>query len=171
MNTWLGISKRIDAFSRWTGIVCSYLMIPLTLLVVYEVITRSFQHPTVWTFEMSNFFYGAHFMLVAAYGLLYKSHVTIDLVTSRFSPKTQAILSLICYLFMYFPFIGVWLYFGVSYALNSWSMLETSWSIWGPPLYPIKTVIPLTALFLLLQGISEVIKTVNVLVQEKGVSQ
>ena len=171
MNTWLGISKRIDAFSRWTGIVCSYLMIPLTLLVVYEVITRSFQHPTVWTFEMSNFFYGAHFMLVAAYGLLYKSHVTIDLVTSRFSPTTQAILSLICYLFMYFPFIGVWLYFGVSYALNSWSMLETSWSIWGPPLYPIKTVIPLTALFLLLQGISEVIKTVNVLVQEKGVSQ
>ena len=171
MNTWLGISKRIDAFSRWTGIVCSYLMIPLTLLVVYEVITRSFQHPTVWTFEMSNFFYGAHFMLVAAYGLLYKSHVTIDLVTSRYSPKTQAILSLICYLFMYFPFIGVWLYLGVSYALNSWSMLETSWSIWGPTRYPIKTVIPLTALFLLLQGISEVIKTVNVLVQEKGVSQ
>ena len=70
MNTWLGLSKRIDAFSRWTGIVCSYLMIPLTLLVVYEVITRSFQHPTVWTFEMSNFVYGAHFMLVAAYGLL-----------------------------------------------------------------------------------------------------
>ena len=171
MNTWLGLSKRIDAFSRWTGIVCSYLMVPLTLLVVYEVITRSFQHPTVWTFEMSNFFYGAHFMLVAAYGLLYKSHVTIDLVTSRFSQKTQAVLSLICYLFMYFPFIAVWLYFGFSYSLNSGSMMETSWSIWGPPLYPIKTVIPLTAVMLLLQGISEVIKTVDVLVREKGVSQ
>jgi TRAP-type mannitol/chloroaromatic compound transport system permease small subunit len=170
MNTWLVISKRIDAFSRWTGIICSYLMIPLTLLVVYEVITRSFQHPTVWTFEMSNFFYGAHFMLVAAYGLLYKSHVTIDLVTGRFSKKTQAVLSLICYLFMYFPFIAVFTYYGFSYALNSWSMLETSWSIWGPPLYPIKTVIPLTAVMLLLQGISEVIKTVDVLVQEKGVS-
>jgi TRAP-type mannitol/chloroaromatic compound transport system permease small subunit len=171
MSTWLGISKRIDAFSMWTGIVCSYLMIPLTLLVVYEVGTRSFQHPTVWTFEMSNFFYGAHFMLVAAYGLLYKSHVTIDLVSGRFSKKTQAVLSLICYAFMYFPFIAVFLYFGFSYALNSWSMWEKSWSIWGPPLYPIKTVIPLTAVMLLLQGISEVIKTIDVLVQEKGVGK
>jgi TRAP-type mannitol/chloroaromatic compound transport system permease small subunit len=171
MNTWLGLSKRIDAFSRWTGIVCSYLMIPLTLLVVYEVITRSFQYPTVWTFEMSNFFYGAHFMLVAAYGLLYKSHVTIDLVSGRFSKKTQAVLSLICYLFMYIPFIAVFIYYGFSYSLNSWSMLEKSWSIWGPPLYPIKTVIPLTAVMLLLQGISEVIKTVDVLFQEGGVSQ
>ena len=171
MKTWLGFSKKIDTFSHWTGIVCSYLMIPLTLLVVYEVVTRSFQHPTVWTFEMSNFFYGAHFMLVAAYGLLYKSHVTVDLLSGRFSKKTQAILSLICYLFMYFPFIAVWIYFGVSYAVNAWQMWEKSWSIWGPPLYPIKTIIPIAAVMLLLQGISEVIKTVNVLVEGKGVSQ
>ena len=171
MKTWLGFSKKIDAFSRWTGIVCSYLMIPLTLLVVYEVVTRLFARPTVWTFEMSNFFYGAHFMLVAAYGLLYKSHVTVDLFSGRLSKKTQAILSLICYLFMYFPFIAVWIYFGVSYSANSWQMWEKSWSIWGPPLYPIKTVIPIAAVMLLLQGISEVIKTVNVLVEEKGVSQ
>ena len=167
MKTWLGFSKKIDTFSHWTGIVCSYLMIPLTLLVVYEVVTRSFQHPTVWTFEMSNFFYGAHFMLVAAYGLLYKSHVTVDLLSGRFSKKTQAILSLICYLFMYFPFIAVWIYFGVSYAVNSWQMWEKSWSIWGPPLYPIKTIIPIAAVMLLLQGISEVIKTVNVLVGDR----
>jgi len=171
MKTWLVLSQKIDAFSRWTGIVCSYLMIPLTLLVVYEVVTRLFDRPTVWTFEMSNFFYGAHFMLVAAYGLLYKSHVTVDLFSGRLSKKTQAVLSLICYLLMYFPFIAVWLYFGVSYAVNSWQMWEKSWSIWGPPLYPIKTVIPIAAAMLLLQGISEVIKTIDVLVREKGVSQ
>ncbi|KJS28706.1 MAG: hypothetical protein VR64_22970 [Desulfatitalea sp. BRH_c12] len=167
MNMWLGLSRRIDAFSRWTGIVFSYLMIPLTLFIVYEVFTRSFQRPTIWTFEMSNFFYGAHFMLVAAYGLLCKSHVAIDLVSGRFSKKTQAILSLICYFLMYFPFIIVFIYFGFSYSVNSWQMLEKSWSIWGPPLYPIKTVIPITAVMLFLQGVSEVIKAVNVIVQER----
>ncbi len=108
---------------------------------------------------------------MAAYGLLYKSHVTIDLVSGRFSRKTQAILSLICYACMYFPFIAVFIYYGFSYSLNSWSMLENSWSVWGPPLYPIKTVIPLTAVMLLLQGISEVIKAIDVLVQEKGVDK
>ena len=167
MNTWLGLSRRIDAFSRRVGIVFSYLMIPLTILIVYEVLTRSFQRPTIWSFEMSNFLYGAHFMLVAAYGLLAKSHVAIDLVSSRFSKRTQAVLSLICYALMYFPFIIVFLYFGFSYSVNSWQMMEKSWSIWGPPLYPIKTVIPITAVMLFLQGVSEVIKAVNVLVQEK----
>ncbi|MDO9558440.1 MAG: TRAP transporter small permease subunit [Syntrophales bacterium] len=171
MNTFLGLSNKIDALSEWTGKVFSYLLIPLTLCVVFEVVTRSFDRPTIWTFEMSNFLYGSHFMLVAAYGLLMKSHVGIDLIASRFSMKTQAICSLICYACMYFPFIAVFTYFGFEYSYNSWSLLENSWSAWGPPLYFIKTAIPLTAVLLILQGISEVIKTIDVLVQEKEVSQ
>jgi TRAP-type mannitol/chloroaromatic compound transport system permease small subunit len=171
MNTLLGLSKKIDALSEWTGKVFSYLLIPLTLCVVFEVVTRYLDKPTIWTFEMSNFLYGAHFMLVAAFGLLMKSHVSIDLVSSTFSAKTQAIISLICYATMYLPFIAIFTYFGFAYSYNSWSMLENSWSSWGPPLYPIKTVIPLTAVLLLLQGISEVIKTVDVLVQAKEVRQ
>jgi len=153
--------------SRGVGVVCSYLILPLTLVVVYEVLSRFFNHPTIWSFELSNFFYGTYFMLVAAYGLLYKSHVAIDLVSGRFSTKTQAVLSLICYIFMYLPFIAVFLYFGVLYALNSWQMMEKSWSIWGPPIYPFKTIIPITAVLLLLQGISEVIKTLAVIIPER----
>ena len=171
MNTLLGLSKKIDAVSEWTGRVFSYLLIPLTLCVVFEVVTRYLDHPTIWTFEMSNFLFGAHFMLVAAYGLLMKSHVSIDLVSSQFSGRTQAIVSLICYATMYLPFIAIFTYYGFAYSYNSWGMLENSWSAWGPPLYPIKTVIPVTAVLLLLQGISEVIKTVDFLVQAKEVSR
>jgi len=170
MNTLLGLSNKIDALSKWTGIVFSYLMIPLALCVIYEVVTRALQHPTIWTFEMTTFFYGAHFMLVSAYGLLMKSHVSIDLVSSHYSMKTQAIFSLICYVCLFFPFIAVLTYYGIDYAYNSWSQLENSVSVWGPPLYPIKTVLPLTAILLLLQGVSEVIKAIDVIVQAKGVS-
>jgi TRAP-type mannitol/chloroaromatic compound transport system permease small subunit len=171
MNTLLGLSKKIDAVSTWTGKVFSWLLVPLTLCVVFEVVTRYLGSPTIWTFETSNFFFGAHFMLVAAYGLLMKSHVSIDLVSSQFSGRTQAIVSLFCYATMYLPFIAIFTYYGFAYSYNSWGMLENSWSAWGPPLYPIKTVIPVTAVLLLLQGISEVIKTVDFLVQAKEVSQ
>ena len=171
MHALLAISRWIDGFSRWTGIIFSYLLIPLTLLVIYEVITRMLDRPTIWTFETSSFLYGAHFMLVAAYGLLMKSHVSIDLVSGRFSRKTNAVLALVCYGTMFFPFIAVFTYFGIEFAYYSWSYLEKSWSFWGPPLYPIKTVIPVTAVMLLLQGISEVIKNIQILVEEKGVSQ
>jgi TRAP-type mannitol/chloroaromatic compound transport system permease small subunit len=171
MNALLKLSKGIDRLSTWVGEIFSYLLIPLTLFVVYEVITRTLGSPTIWTFETSNMTYGAHFMLVAAYGLLMKSHVAIDLVSSKYSKKTNAVFSLICYVTMYLPFIAVWLYYGVGSAYDSWSQLENSWSTWGPPIYPIKTVIPLTAFLLLLQGISEIIKDVNVLAGEKEVAK
>lgn len=171
MNALLAISRWVDTFSKWTGVIFSYLLVPLTVLVVYEVITRQFERPTIWTFEAVSFLYGAHFMLVAAYGLLMKSHVSIDLVSSRFSTKTNAVLSLICYVCMFFPFVIIFIYHGVDYAYYSWLYLEKSWSAWGPPLYYIKTVIPITAVMLLLQGISEVIKNIGILAGAKGVAE
>jgi len=102
-DTWIAIAKRIDAVSNWVGKIFSYLVLPLTALIVFEVITRRFFNaPTIWTFELSNFLFGSHFMLVAAYGLLYKSHVSIDLVSMRFSKRTQEKLQLFCYFTMFF---------------------------------------------------------------------
>ncbi|RPJ11444.1 MAG: TRAP transporter small permease subunit [Deltaproteobacteria bacterium] len=163
-NKWLVFVKKIDAVSNWFGKIFSYLVLPLTALIVFEVITRRFFNaPTIWTFELSNFLFGAHFMLVAAYGLLYKAHVSIDLVSMRFSHRTQEKFQLFCYFTMFFPFIIIMLYHGTIFAKDAWAMKETSWSVWGPPLYPIKTVIPITALLLLLQGVSEVIKKITFL--------
>jgi TRAP-type mannitol/chloroaromatic compound transport system permease small subunit len=158
---WILFAKRVDAISNWFGKIFSYLVLPLTALIVFEVITRRFFNaPTIWTFELSNFLFGGHFMLVAAYGLLYKSHVSIDLVSMRFSPRTQEKFQLFCYFTMFFPMILIMLYHGIIFAKDAWAMKETSWSVWGPPLSPIKTVIPITAFLLLLQGISDVIKKI-----------
>ncbi len=160
------IIKKIDRVSEWSGKLFSWLVVPLTLLIVFEVISRAMGVPTIWSFELSNFLFGAHFMLVAAYGLLNGSHVRIDLLVNRFSPRTQAIITIINYLVLFFPFVLVILGFGIFYAATSWSMWETSWSTWSPPLYPIKTVIPLTALMLLIQGVAEFIKTICALKNE-----
>jgi TRAP-type mannitol/chloroaromatic compound transport system permease small subunit len=163
-HKWISFAKKIDGISAWTGRLFAWLVIPLTVLIVYEVFTRRFLNaPTIWTFELSNFLYGAHFMLVAAYGLLNKSHVCIDLFVMRGSKRTAVILDLFCYFLLFFPFIIVILYHGFVFAKDSWASWETSWSVWGPPLYPIKTVIPVTAFLLLIQGISEVIKKVILL--------
>lgn len=158
--------KKIDRVSEWSGKIFSWLVVPLTCLIVIEVISRAMGVPTVWSFELSNFLFGAHFMLVAAYGLLHGSHVRIDLLVGRLSKRTQALIAIINYLVLFFPFVLVILGYGIFYAADSWSMWETSWSTWSPPLYPIKTVIPLTALMLLIQGVAEFIKTIYVLKNE-----
>ena len=143
----------LDAISEWTGRIFSWVICVLLVLVVLEVILRRFlNHPTIWNFEVTIQLYAFHFMIVAAYALLYKSHVTIDVLYERFSKRTKAILDVISYAIFFFPFLLVVLYEGIKYAANSWAMREVSWSVFAPPLYPIKTVIAVMAFLLLIQG-------------------
>ena len=142
-----------DAISEWTGRIFSWVICVLLVLVVLEVILRRFlNRPTIWNFEVTIQLYAFHFMIVAAYALLYKSHVTIDVLYERFSKRTKAILDVISYAIFFFPFLLVVLYEGIKYAANSWAMREVSWSVFAPPLYPIKTVIAVMAFLLLIQG-------------------
>ena len=165
------ISNFLDNISEWSGRIFCWLVVPLTVAIIIEFITRSLNVARIWTDEASLLKLSANFMLCAAYGLLYSSHVRIDLFTSTLSQKTQAVISIICYLLLFFPFMFVWLYYGWSYFYSSWSVAEKSWSLWAPLLYPIKFVLPLTAFLLILQGISEVIKSIVTVVILSGISE
>ncbi len=154
------ISNLLDNLSEWSGRLFCWLVVPLTIIIIIEFITRSLNMARIWTDEATSFVFGAHFMLCAAYGLLYGSHVRIDLFTNSLSQRVQAVISIICYLLLFFPFVIVWLYYGWQYFYASWAVTERSWSLWAPVLYPVKLAIPLSAFLLILQGISEVIKSI-----------
>lgn len=154
-------TKTCDSVSEWTGRGVSWLIWPVMVLCVYEVITRRFfGSPHIWTYDVTNTFYGAHFMVLAAYTLLYRGHVSIDIVVTRFSPRTQLILSVVNYLIFFFPFILVLLYVGTDSAVSSWGYWEKT-SIGLPLITPLmKTLTPATALLLLIQGLSEFAKMI-----------
>jgi len=156
----------IDLISEWSGRIFAWLIVPLTLLVVFEVITRRFLgSPTIWTFETTQFIYGAHFMLLAGYTLLHGAHVGIDVFTKRLPSKVQAGITSALYIVLFFPFVAVLTQKGILFAASSWQMAETSWSAFHPPLYPIKTVIPVAGFLLGIQGLSEFIKSMVFLVK------
>ncbi len=151
----------LDAVSEWTGRIVLWLIIPLTLLVVYEVVsTKFFNRPHIWAPEIISYIYGAHFMLAAAYTLLYKGHVSIDIIYLKFSPRTRGILDIFTYLGFFFPFVIIILVQGISYAGISWSMGETSGSAELPIVPEVKTIIPVTAGMLLIQGLSNFMKAI-----------
>jgi TRAP-type mannitol/chloroaromatic compound transport system permease small subunit len=101
------------------------------------------------------------------YTLLYRGHVAIDLIYEKFSRRTRAIVNVISYVLFFFPFVGVMIWQGTVFAQTSWAMKETSWSVFAPPLYPVKTVIPVAFALLLIQGISVFISQILVLVRGK----
>ena len=164
------ILKGFDRISEWSGRIFVWLVIPLTVVVVYEVISRRvFNAPHIWATEVTNYLYGPHFMLVAAYTLLYKSHVSIDIIYGRYSPRTRGILDIITYVVFFFPFCSIVFYQGIIFALTSWSIGETSESAALRVVPLIKTVIPVTFGLLLIQGLANFIRSIMLVLKGKEI--
>ena len=127
-------------------------------VLAYEVTMRYvFNSPTIWGQELSLFLFGTTGMIGGAYVLLHKAHVNLDLLYSRVTRRKQAILDLITApVFFFVTILIIW--YGMDFALNSWKILEISSSPWHPPYYPVKTIIPIAALLLLLQGVVKFIR-------------
>lgn len=157
-----GYTKICDRVSELTGRWISWLIWVVMILCVYEIITRRFfNSPHICTYDVINIFYGTHFMILAAYTLLYHGHVAIDLIVIRFSQRTQVVLSGLNYLVFFFPFVLVILYVGIDSAIDSWKFWEKT-TIAMPLITPLmKTLTPVAALLLLIQGVSEFIKIVS----------
>lgn len=159
----------IDSISEWTGKGISWIVVILTATLGYEVLMRYFFNaPTQWAYDISYMLGGTFFLVGAAYTFWMKAHVRIDIFYNRFSPRTQALIDVIFMLIFFFPvWIGLF-YKLIPFVYLSWKIGERSMeSYWRPILYPFKTVMPIGVFLLLLQGISEFIRSLFMLIKEK----
>ena len=152
----------VDAISTWVGKTFAWCILILTLAVSYEVFVRYVAgSPTAWAFDAGYILYGTLFMMAGAYTLARNGHVRGDFLYRTWKPRTQAKLDLVLYFLFFFPGILAFIYSGFNFARMSWVMNEHSaFSPEGPPIYPFKTLIPITGVLLFLQGIAEVIRCV-----------
>jgi TRAP-type mannitol/chloroaromatic compound transport system permease small subunit len=162
LSSFFGVIRIIDTISDWSGRVFSWLIFPLIGALAYEVFARYlFNAPTVWAYDVTYMLYGGIFMLGAGYTLYRKGHIRTDMLYHRFPVRWQGIIDASMYLFLFFPGMLFFLIVGGEYAYDSWMMRErSSISPWRPPIYPFKAVIPLTAFSLLIQGVSEFLKSI-----------
>jgi TRAP-type mannitol/chloroaromatic compound transport system permease small subunit len=159
-DKFLRLAKRIDKLSDWCGRAFAWLVLPLIGIMVYEVVVRYTLRPTLWAYDLSYMTYGAMFMLGAAYTLSKGAHIRADFVYRLWSPRTQGLVDAACYLFLFFPGIGFFLWVGADFAFESATRAERSaGSAWMPYIYPLKSTIPVAAALLLVQGVSEFIKS------------
>ncbi|MBU4353040.1 MAG: TRAP transporter small permease subunit [Nanoarchaeota archaeon] len=149
------ISNFLNAVSELTGKTVSLLLIPMCLLLVYEVIARyGFNNPTIFSHELSTFLFGGIGVLGGAYAHYHKAHVNLDIFYGRWSPRTRAIMDIISSpLFFFFLVILIWR--GAEMAHDSLVLNEHTSTPWGPPLFPLKLTIPLASILLLFQGIAK----------------
>ena len=152
----------IDSLSTWVGKCFAWLILLLTFGVSYEVLVRYvFRAPTTWAFDVSYIAYGAMFLMAGAYTLSRNGHVRADMIYRLWQPRVQAAMDLTLYIIFFLPAVAALVYSGWGYAERSISYREVSiFSPAGVPVFPLKALIPLTGVFLLLQGIAEIIRCV-----------
>jgi TRAP-type mannitol/chloroaromatic compound transport system permease small subunit len=129
--------------------------------VTYEVVSRyAFDAPTIWAYDVSYMLYGTIFMLGAAYALHQGAHIRTDFFFERWSARTRGVIDSVAYLGFFFPSLIVFLAVSWQEGWYAFTINEVSEQTpWRPILWPLKMVIPLTCLLLLVQGLSETIKS------------
>ena len=152
----------IDSLSLWVGKSFAWLILILTLGISYEVFVRYvLGAPTPWAFDFSYINYGAMFLMAGAYTLSRNGHVRADVFYRFWRPRTQAMMDLVLFIIFFLPAVLAFMYAGLNFAQMSIRFREVSvFSPAGVPVFPLKTLIPITGLLLFIQGISEVIRCI-----------
>lgn len=165
------VTHFIERLSTWVGKSFAWCILVLALAYTYEVFVRyALSDPTAWAFDMSYIMYGALFMMGGAYTLARDAHVRGDVIFRLWPPRVQAWIELVLIVLFLFPGMAALVYAGTDYALESWSYqpygaagAQGEISINSPagvPISPLKTILPVAAFFVFIQGIAEFLRCV-----------
>ena len=161
----------IDRFSSWSGKIISWVVLLLTVLISYDILMRYLSKPlgdpihAIWftynySYDMSYYMYAVLFMIGGAYALSRAQHVRGDIFYRNWPVRVQGAVDLGLYLFAFFPGIIALVSVGAQFAAYSWSIHERSFTSGSaPPLYPLKTVIPIAAALMAVQGLAETVRS------------
>ena len=153
--------KAIDRISIVSGKIVAWMILPMSLSLVYEVVARYvFNAPTIWASDVSQILYGMFFMLGSAYALQRQQHIRTDFIYGKWSVRTRGMVDAACYIGLYFPALVFFLWVGSEFAHRSILFNERIvTSPWMPIIWPLKLAIPVSTLLLLTQGVSELLKS------------
>ncbi|MCB1698507.1 MAG: TRAP transporter small permease subunit [Pseudomonadales bacterium] len=159
----------IDIFTDRSGRLLAWLVLAMALLTTVVVVMRyGFNTGSIMAQEAVIYMHGCLFMLGMAYALKSGAHVRVDIFYRNFSPRTQAwvnSLGGIVFLMPLCAFIG---FSSWNYVNESWLVRETSADPGGiPAVFLLKSIIPLMALNLFLQGLAETLRSAILLVEEQ----
>ncbi|WP_353931143.1 TRAP transporter small permease subunit [Okeanomitos corallinicola TIOX110] len=169
MDKLLKISNLIDICTERIGRWTSWLVLVMVILGVWNVTGRYLSRlignnlTSNAYIESQWYIFDLVFLLGAAYTLKHNEHVRVDIFYSNLSGKKKAIADLFGTVFFLIPFCIMVIIFSWDAIIASWQTWEISPDPGGLPRYPIKTMIIVSFVMLIIQGISEAIKNIAII--------
>jgi len=162
--------RRIDAFTEYSGRLLAWLSLAMAVLTALIVLLRyGFNIGSITSQEAVTYMHGTLFMLGAAYTLKVGGHVRVDIFYQHFNERNRAWVNSLGGVVFLLP-LCVFI-FGISwnYVLESWAIREVSPEPGGiPAVFLLKSLLPIMALNLLLQGLAETLRNALILVEDQA---
>jgi TRAP-type mannitol/chloroaromatic compound transport system permease small subunit len=160
----LKFSRTVDKFNTRLGQIMAWGVLAAILVSAVNATVRKVLNTSSnsWL-ELQWVLFGVVFLLCSAWTLLSNEHIRIDIVNSMLSKRTRNWIDVIGHLFFLIPVTVILAYLGWPFFWRSLMQNEQSSNAGGLPVYPAKLLIPLAFTFLLLQGISELIKRIAII--------
>ena len=159
------IADRIDRLTAAIGRTVMWCALAMVVLQVVVVLMRYVLGAgSIWLSEAIVYAHATLFMGAAAWTLQQGGHVRVDIFYAEASPRSRAVVDLLGAMVLLLPFCCVLAWFALPYVGRSWAILERSREASGLPLvFLLKTLIPVFAVLLGLQGIAQAIRAALVL--------
>lgn len=143
----------------------AWLTALMVLLMVTVVVLRyAFDRGAIPIQEAIVYLHATVIMLGIPCALRDGVHVRVDILHSRLTERARGIIDVAGHLLFLVPTSVLILYFSIPYARSSWLVLEGSPEVGGiPAVFLVKTLIPVMAAALLLQGLVETLRKLPVI--------
>jgi TRAP-type mannitol/chloroaromatic compound transport system permease small subunit len=159
MQFLLSLSRLIDKFSERVGHSVRWLVLAAVLISAGNAVMRkAFNMSSNAYLEIQWYLFAAVFMLAAGYTMLRQEHVRIDVISGRFSKRTQIWIDIIGICVFLFPFIFMIIKLAMPLVIGAFISKEVSSNAGGLIRWPVFALLPAGLALLGLQGLSELIK-------------
>ncbi len=160
-SLWLKLSYWIDELSKWAGALGALASIALALLIVYDASMRYIFHEgSVALQELEWHLFDILFLLGLSYALKHDKHVRVDILYTRFSPRMKEYVKIVSMIFFVIPLGVLIVWFSWDFVAQSFAQHEMSPDPGGLCCrYVIKSFIIVAFVLLVLQAVSETIKS------------
>jgi len=161
MQALLKFSRAVDWLNAQVGKWVIWLILASTVISgVNAVVRKLFNTSSNAYLEVQWYLFAASFLLAAGYTLLHGEHVKIDVISGRFSKRTQIWIDVLGFIFFFTPMCVAILYYGTPFFVQGWQSGEMSSNAGGLIRWPVYLMIPVGFTLLLLQGWSELVKRI-----------
>jgi TRAP-type mannitol/chloroaromatic compound transport system permease small subunit len=161
VSSLLSLSRLIDRLSEFVGRWVAWLVVFAVLIsTVNAIVRKAFNYSSNSLLEIQWYLFAAIFLLAAGYTLMRQEHVKIDVISGRFSKRTQIWIDIIGICLFLLPFVVVVFQLVMPLVIRAYETGEMSSNAGGLIRWPVFAMLPIGLVLLGLQGVSELIKRV-----------